>query len=225
MTLDRPQAENDITLAIECAVGLGSIAVLANGSVVASTSGQICNPSRAEEVLQIIDQVLEQADGSISDVDGIVVSAGPGSYSGIRIGLATALGLKHSLGIGCTTIPLLEAMAGSSGADSTQIAAVPVGKKDIAWQVFGVGNVAVTEPELADETAFLAQLSVSLPETVLVHTDLVRLVDQLPEGIRLIDGGDCLAQYLGTYASRFPAIGWTGPLYLRNRSHTGKILS
>src|SRR5687768_4184610 len=135
MTRDRHITGN-IILAIECAVGSGSVAVMTGARVIESTSGKECRPSRAEEVLGIVEQLLKNADLRLREVQRIVVSAGPGSYSGIRIGLATGLGLKHSLGIAFAAIPLLEAMAASSGVKTTLVTAVPVGKKDIAWQFF-----------------------------------------------------------------------------------------
>lgn len=219
MTHDRHMAGNEIVLAIECAVGFGSVALMANGEVIASTSGQDCRPSRAEEVLGIIDLLLTQTDLPARQINGIVVSAGPGSYSGIRIGLATALGLKHSLGITLAAVPLLDAMAVSSVGDTNFVAAVPVGKKDIAWQSFGKDALATGEPELAPETEFLDRLGVTLPGTLIVHSDLMSLVDRLPNGIQLCDSGNALAEHLGTYASRNPGKTRSRPLYLRNRSH------
>ena len=81
----------DRILAFDCAVGIGSVAVLNGDNILASSGDLDGSPSRAEEILQLINGVLVGADTRQRDLSKIAVSVGPGSYSGIRIGLATAI--------------------------------------------------------------------------------------------------------------------------------------
>lgn len=53
--------------------------------------------SHSENLTLFIEDVLKQADIKLSDVDAIAVSKGPGSYTGLRIGVSTAKGLCYSL--------------------------------------------------------------------------------------------------------------------------------
>ena len=55
----------------------------------------------AGELMPLIDRALKSLSYSIKDMDAIVVSLGPGSFTGIRIGLSTALGLSKGSGIPC----------------------------------------------------------------------------------------------------------------------------
>ena len=118
-------------LAIESAVGEGSISLWRDGGASIESIGA----SRAERIIIEIDGVLREAGLSRTDLSLIAVSIGPGSYSGIRIGVSTAFGLGHALDIPVVGISVLEALA-SGVRDEKVIAVVPVGRSDLAWQLF-----------------------------------------------------------------------------------------
>ena len=65
----------------------------------------------AENLLPMIDDVLRDASISAKGLDAIAVSIGPGSFTGLRIGLSTAKGLALSLGIPVIAVPTLDALA------------------------------------------------------------------------------------------------------------------
>ena len=65
----------------------------------------------SEELLPAIERVLAESAGAMEDVDRIAVCAGPGSFTGLRIGLATAWGLGRALGIPIESVSTLEAVA------------------------------------------------------------------------------------------------------------------
>ena len=69
------------------------------------------------DILRLIDETLEQADTRLHRVGGLVALAGPGSFTGLRVGLATVLGLHQALGIPATTLSNLEVLAFSGGGD------------------------------------------------------------------------------------------------------------
>ncbi len=72
--------------------------------------------SRAATVLRDADQLLREAGFAASDLDGLVVGTGPGSFTGIRIGLAAARGLALALRIPATGVSTLDALvAGAPG--------------------------------------------------------------------------------------------------------------
>ncbi len=121
-----------LTLAIESAIRGGSIAILSDDELIASWSGD-SGVSKAEELLPAIAELLKKIDLNITDIGRIAVSVGPGSFTGIRIGLSTVMGLADSTGIEAFGISTLKAIAKNANARS---AVVPVGKHDIAWQTF-----------------------------------------------------------------------------------------
>lgn len=66
--------------------------------------------SHAEKLAPMIDEILQSNNIKRSELDAIAVSAGPGSYTGLRIGVSTAKGLCYALDIPLITIGTLESM-------------------------------------------------------------------------------------------------------------------
>jgi tRNA threonylcarbamoyladenosine biosynthesis protein TsaB len=65
----------------------------------------------ARDLLEQIDAMLERAGRAPSDLNGIGVAVGPGSFTGVRIGMATGKGMAYALGIGLAGLSTLEALA------------------------------------------------------------------------------------------------------------------
>lgn len=208
-------------LSIESAVMNGSVALIREESgAVIKREGPEC--SRAEKLLSTISSLLDEAVLTLRDIDFVAASRGPGSYSGIRIGLSTALGLANSVGVPCVGVSVLEAMACGSELKGSFIVAIPVGKNDVAWQVFdvdGVGNCIVERSsELVSAASFIDELS-RFPNTmVFCQTDLItRIGDRMPPTTALMDAGLGMAEFVGRLALRRGDAGDSiEPIYLRN---------
>jgi tRNA threonylcarbamoyl adenosine modification protein YeaZ len=141
----------ELILGIESAIGGGSLAIFENGDELASRTGET-SVSRAEEILPNIDDMLKAISRTPRDLTAVIVSVGPGSFTGIRVGISTALGLCESLGIPCLAMTSLEAMACHCGGESV-IAAVPMGRDMICIQQFSPGK-AESAPSLISEEQF-----------------------------------------------------------------------
>ncbi|MGS2738991.1 tRNA (adenosine(37)-N6)-threonylcarbamoyltransferase complex dimerization subunit type 1 TsaB [Sinomicrobium sp. M5D2P17] len=76
------------------------------------------NYSHSENLHVFIRDVMERASISLSDVDAIAVSMGPGSYTGLRIGVSTAKGLCYSLDKPLIAIPTLQVLASAYAIES-----------------------------------------------------------------------------------------------------------
>src|SRR5690606_32821179 len=124
-----------LTLAIETAIGGGSLALMRGGELVAvlSSGPEI---SRAAGLVPAIDGLLKGSGFALKDLVSIAVSVGPGSYTGIRVGIATALGLARSVGIEVVGVSALRALAAVTPPQTPVITVLPVGREDIAWQLF-----------------------------------------------------------------------------------------
>jgi tRNA threonylcarbamoyladenosine biosynthesis protein TsaB len=215
-----PEAAFNI-LSIESAVADGSIAIARKGLPEIVHTGE--GASRAERILSIVQSLIEQSGLSLSDLDLIAVSIGPGSYSGIRIGMSTALGLRDALGVKCVGVPVLTAMAYGSPIQSPLICSIPVGKGDIAWQAFeaSASNTphALSPPRLASASTFSAELTKSTDRVLFAHTEvLARIDDGIPDEIQRVDAGTGLATYVARFAEHIDAdTDSLRPIYLRNQ--------
>ncbi|MCH5266000.1 MAG: tRNA (adenosine(37)-N6)-threonylcarbamoyltransferase complex dimerization subunit type 1 TsaB [Lachnospiraceae bacterium] len=67
--------------------------------------------THSQTLLPMIHDMLEMAEVDIGEVEGIAVAAGPGSFTGLRIGASTAKGLAQTLEIPIAAVPALEALA------------------------------------------------------------------------------------------------------------------
>ena len=97
-------------LAIETTTDICSVAVYVEDYVVIETSTSKPR-AHAEKLIPLTQQVLAYAEMHVSALNGIVVSGGPGSYTGLRIGVSTAKGLAFAHNLELIAIPSMDAMA------------------------------------------------------------------------------------------------------------------
>lgn len=67
--------------------------------------------THSQKIMPMIEQMLLQADISVSDIDCFAAAVGPGSFTGVRIGVATAKALAHAVGRPCAAVSTLHALA------------------------------------------------------------------------------------------------------------------
>ncbi len=99
-----------LILNIETATTVCSVSLAKDGKLL-SLKEQNGDYSHAENLTLFIEDVLKQAQIKLSKVDAIAVSKGPGSYTGLRIGVSTAKGLCYSLDKPLIAINTLQQMA------------------------------------------------------------------------------------------------------------------
>jgi tRNA threonylcarbamoyladenosine biosynthesis protein TsaB len=100
-----------LIMCLETATKNCSVAINKDGSLLAYKEEVSENYSHSEQLIPFIQSVLIDQQLELSDLDAIAVSKGPGSYTGLRIGVSTAKGLCYSLGIPLLAHSTLEAMA------------------------------------------------------------------------------------------------------------------
>jgi len=97
-------------LGIETSTKTGSVAVLSEDAVVAQYSLNI-EVTHSERLMSTVDRVLKDIGIAIADMDGFAVAIGPGSFTGLRIGLAAVKGLAFATGKRVAAVPTLKALA------------------------------------------------------------------------------------------------------------------
>ena len=193
-----------LILAIESAINGGSVSLLRDDVEIAGYIGR-SGVSRAEDLLASIDDLLKHVGVPLKDLNLIAVSAGPGSFTGIRIGIATALGLKNGLRIPMASHSALRAMAWKNLEEGGVTLALPVGRNAVCMQTFPADADEVTAPAdphtvSVDEFTRLADSS---DGQFLVHQTLFEMVTSRTN---LRNFGENLAFAIGKLASREPDV-------------------
>ena len=98
-------------LCLETATTNCSVGIAVNGELISLKENNSKNYSHAEKLHVFMDQILEENGLTVEDLDAIAVSKGPGSYTGLRIGVSAAKGLCFSLNIPLISIPTLQLLA------------------------------------------------------------------------------------------------------------------
>ena len=99
-----------IVLGLESSGEVGGAAVVRD-QVLLDEQIQDLRMAHASKLLGLVDRVLKASDVSPQALDAVGVSVGPGSFTGLRIGLATAKGLALALGLPVGPVPTLDALA------------------------------------------------------------------------------------------------------------------
>jgi tRNA threonylcarbamoyladenosine biosynthesis protein TsaB len=125
-----------LTLAFDTATGVATSALVDDGELLGE------RVSRAQTLLEDVDALLRQGGAHPRDLDALAVGIGPGSFTGVRIGLAAARGLALSLGLRGAGVSTLDALAaGAPGA----LPVIDAKRKEVFTLV--AGEPAVLAPE------------------------------------------------------------------------------
>jgi tRNA threonylcarbamoyladenosine biosynthesis protein TsaB len=159
-------------LAIDTATPCASCALWADDGPVAA-SMVVAGQRHAEVLMPAIDELCRRAGWSVSDLDGVAVDIGPGLFTGLRVGLATASAIARARGIPAAGVTSLEALAHPHRRrPGTLVPVVDARRGEVYRAVFRSDGAAMKEvlppalatPEkLADELAALASPALASP--------------------------------------------------------------
>ena len=99
-----------IVLGIESATETASCAVLSEEKLLGEYSQNI-GRTHSENLMTLIDNLIIDTEISLRDLSGIAITKGPGSYTGLRIGIAIAKSMSQSLNLPILSISTLESLA------------------------------------------------------------------------------------------------------------------
>lgn len=140
-------------LAIDTALAACSAAVLdtVGGGVVAGESAPMMR-GHAEALMPLIARVMQRSKFKFHDLDRVVVTTGPGSFTGLRVGIAAARGIALARGLPAIGVSTLSAYAAPHlGADDNNpvIAAIDARHEHVYLQIFASGGRTLVAPRLA----------------------------------------------------------------------------
>lgn len=135
-------------LSLETSTSICSVALHECGALLALAEIKELG-AHAEKLLQLVDEVFEKAGLSFGDLDAVAVSQGPGSYTGLRIGVSTAKGIAYGLDIPLIGINTLQAMAASQPLNPGEfvVAVLDARRKEVYAQTFGDSLQEITSIE------------------------------------------------------------------------------
>ena len=160
-------------LGIDTATADASVALIENRKLVAeeiqsktakSSDGKIAQPrgNHAEIVLPLIQSLLARAQTAAADLSGIAISIGPGSFTGLRIGLATAKGIAYACGLPLVGVSTLHANAARvTGFDGIVCSLLDARKSEVYFALFrsnGEGLERLTEDAMTSIDSALDQV-------------------------------------------------------------------
>ena len=117
--------QTPILLHIETATDVCSVA-LSRGTEIIGLKEEAGGNNHAKNLLPFVEEALKQGSCTIRDLDGVAVSIGPGSYTGLRIGVSTAKGIAYTAGIPVMAISTLEGIAQGAKALWAEASSEPV---------------------------------------------------------------------------------------------------
>lgn len=147
-----PANNTPLILSLETATRAGSVTLARGSHVIASRSGD-AQTSHSNNLLHQVESVLKEACLRLSDIELFAVATGPGSFTGLRIGLATVKALAATLERPCAGVPTLHAVAHAAGASERTLALLPAGRGELFAQSFDVDDNGTVQA--LDEAAHL----------------------------------------------------------------------
>lgn len=157
---------------------------LVEGDKIVAESFLNTRHTHSETLLPMISGMLKSAGATLSDVEKIAVSAGPGSFTGLRIGVSTAKGLADAAHKPCAAVSTLEAIAYNfTGVDGIVCACMDARRNQVYNALFSSENGVITR--LCEDRAISAEelskeLS-ALDGKVILAGDGAELINSLTE--------------------------------------------
>jgi len=172
-------------LAIETSTRLGGLALVDDTSGLLGEIRFNLNVSHSERIMSNLDFLLKRSGVLPADLDSIAVSAGPGSFTGLRVGISTAKGLAFQTGVSILPVSTLEALA----------SALSYSKLQICPMIYARKNEIFTAIYKADR----GRISLKLEESAMSPEDLIALITEptIFLGNGFISYGDMLKESLG----------------------------
>ncbi|MGB3745128.1 MAG: tRNA (adenosine(37)-N6)-threonylcarbamoyltransferase complex dimerization subunit type 1 TsaB [Xanthobacteraceae bacterium] len=139
-------------LAIDTALAACAAAVLETGPGIVASESLPMVRGHAEALMPLIARVMKQSDTAFGALDRIAVTTGPGSFTGVRVGLAAARGFAVATGVpvvGVSTLAVYAAPYLAANGKSPVIVAIDARHEHVYLQVFGPGGQTLVSPRLA----------------------------------------------------------------------------
>jgi len=187
-------------LALETSTAYESIALSSNGQIVADVTTK-AKRTHSERLLPTVENLLAQIDMKPEDISGIAISIGPGSFTGLRIGLSTAKGLCFGLKIPLYVTSTLRSLANNVTSVSANICALmDAGRDEFYFSMYSSDLTEIHAPAFAkleqivkrvdSDSLIIGPVNSKIRNTLLdtdIRLNFARDIDCYPKATSLID--------------------------------------
>jgi len=175
-----------LILAVTSATRLAGVALLRDGELLAELEAPIGRP-HSELLMPLVDEILRSAGRGLADVDAFAVAVGPGSFTGLRVGIATVKGLAFGSDRRVAAVPTLRALAEAAPSSGGPVAAVLDAQRGEVY-----GTLYGDDFPGREEVWTPAELAAAIPPAALLvvgeGADAAVELAALPETIRRLPG-------------------------------------
>lgn len=140
-----PDFAAPLILSLETATRTGSVALTRGSQLLALRAGE-AQTSHSMKLLHSVEEILKDAGASLQEVELYAIANGPGSFTGLRIGLATVKSFAATLSRTCVGIPTLAAVAFAAGFSKRTLAMIPAGRGEVFAQILSVEESGEVTP-------------------------------------------------------------------------------
>jgi tRNA threonylcarbamoyladenosine biosynthesis protein TsaB len=177
-------SQNVLVLALDTTTRAGSVAVVRGSHVLSELVGDV-ERTHGERLPLDLMRALALASVALDDVDLLAVAAGPGSFTGLRVGIASMQGLALATGLEIVPVSALDALANAAAGPSTIAVWMDAQRSEVFSALYDAGAQAIIPPASLSPTRTLDEWSARLP----------------PGPLRFI--GDGATRYAATIQDRF----------------------
>ena len=172
-----------LILALETATNQVSCAVSSDGALLAEIR-VACRQRHAEQLTPAVRQVCELAGVRLTAIGAVAVGVGPGLFTGLRVGVATAQALAFALGVQVAPVSSLDALAlpfAAAGVGAASVvAAIDARRSELFWALYR-DNARHADPVVGTPAALCALLRAEERPTLVVGDGARRYGDELSQ--------------------------------------------
>ena len=150
-----------LTLAFETSAKAASVALMENGKLLGE-SYQNTGLTHSQTLMVMAEDLLKQCGKTVADLTAVAVAEGPGSFTGVRIGVAAAKGFAWGRELPCYGVSTLEAMAVSLGAYEGHVCACMDARRNQVYNALFLVDGGRLERICEDRAIALADLKTEL---------------------------------------------------------------
>lgn len=213
-----------LILNLETATKNCSVSLAEDGVVIALKEFNDGNFSHAEKLNIFINDVLSKSSKTLQDVEAVAVSKGPGSFTGLRIGVSSAKGLCYALDIPLISVNTLQSLALQvSNKDGTIIPMLDARRMEVYSAVFDENNNQIRDikAEILDTNSFENYLNkgityfigdgVPKTKTIIEHPNARFIETKLPSANEMAS-----LSYFDFQNNKFENVAYFEPFYLKD---------